>query len=235
MITLAIDTSTPLGGICLYSTDRGILGEMRLGVVRTHSEGILSGIDFLLNGAGVAIRDVDFLTLTIGPGSFTGLRVGLSIVKGLAFSAGIRVVAVSTLRAFAYSLGRRNCLLCPLLDARKKEVYAAAFRREDDRLIEVVPEGAYVVEEFIKLLQGPALFAGNGAILYRERILKKSGNAMFAEEAHISIIPSCLAEYGMKEAERDNFADPAKLTPRYIRRSEAEIHYGKRQARIAPG
>lgn len=225
MITLALDTSTTLGGLCLYSKEMGILGEMRLGVTRTHSEGVLAGIDFLLKASKITLRDVDFLTLTIGPGSFTGLRVGLSTVKGLAFSKGFKVVAVPTLRAFAYSFISCDYLICPIIGARKKEIYGAAYRWRGDDLIEVVPERVCSIEDFLEGIKGRAIFAGSGAVLYRERIIKVSKDAVFVKNPHNSIIPSALAMYGLQEAERGNFADPVRLIPRYIRKSEAELKF----------
>ena len=225
MITLALDTSTPLGGLCLYSKEKGILGEIRLGVTKTHSEGILAGIDFLLKASKITLHDVDFLTLTIGPGSFTGLRVGLSTVKGLAFSTGLNVVAVPTLRAFAYSLAFFEYLLCPLIDARKKEIYGAAYQWKGDDLIEVVPERVCSIEDFLKGIKGRAIFAGSGAVLYRKRITELSKDAVFVENHHNSIIPTAIAIYGLKEAEKGNFADPIRLTPLYIRKSEAELNF----------
>lgn len=225
MITLALDTSTPLGGLCLYSKEKGILGEIRLGVTRTHSEGILAGIDFLLKASKITLHDVDFITLTIGPGSFTGLRVGLSTVKGLAFSTGLNVVAVSTLRAFAYSLLPCEYIMCPLIDARKKEIYCAAYQWKGDDLIEVVSERVCSIEEFLKDIKGRAIFVGSGTVLYRKRIIQISKDALFVQPPHNFILPSALAIYGLKEAEKGNFADPVRLIPRYIRKSEAELRF----------
>ncbi|VAX34304.1 tRNA threonylcarbamoyladenosine biosynthesis protein TsaB, partial [hydrothermal vent metagenome] len=83
MLTLAIDTSTPVGGISLFDSDSGLKGEVRLGTGRTHSEQIMKSTDFLLNHCSTGFNEIDFYTIAIGPGSFTGLRVGLSTVKGL--------------------------------------------------------------------------------------------------------------------------------------------------------
>ena len=123
MITIAIDTSTPTGSVSLFERGSDLIGEVRLGTRRPHSEQIMKSADFILNSCKIKLDAIDFFTIAIGPGSFTGLRVGLSTVKGLSFATGKPIVAVSTLEAFAASFPYTEKLICPLLDARKKEVY----------------------------------------------------------------------------------------------------------------
>jgi len=224
MLTLAIDTSTPVGGISLYGSDSGLRGEVRLGIRQTHSEQIMKAVDFLLKSSKTGIDEIDFYTIAIGPGSFTGLRVGLSTVKGLSFATDRPIAAVSTLEAFASSLAFTKKLICPLLDARKKEVYGGLFRWTGDGLRKIVPEAALDIRSILALINEETVFAGSGAVLYKDVIMKALGeNARFPHEGLMHPLPSALAAAGLHKAERSEFSDPVTLTPVYLRRSEAEL------------
>ncbi len=226
MLTLAIDTATEVGCVCLYSSDEGLIGEVRLGTQRRHSEKLLETVDFLLSSASISIEDLDFFTISIGPGSFTGLRVGLSTVKGLSFASGKPVVAVSTLEAFAFMMLPTDKLICPLLDARKKEVYGAVFKQENNRLIKIVSESVAPAEEILSAIKGETVFFGSGALLYRDVIINYLGKkAFFRPEPLNHPMGSMVALCGLQKAEKGEFSDPERVVPLYLRKSEAEIKY----------
>ena len=127
MRVLAVETSTLSGGAALLDGER-VVGEYTLDVRITHSERLMAAIDQLLTDAGWTARDLEGIAVTVGPGSFTGLRVGLSTVKGLALALSIPVAAVPTLDAMAAMLPFAALPVCPVLDARKREVYASLYR-----------------------------------------------------------------------------------------------------------
>ena len=120
MKILAIETSTMLGGVAVMDDVKGLLVEVRASVKTGHSGKLMPEIDDALKRASLGIGDIDALCVTTGPGSFTGLRIGLSTVKGLAYSTGLPVVAVPTLEALAWNFPDFPCPVCPMLDARKK-------------------------------------------------------------------------------------------------------------------
>src|SRR2546428_4373699 len=126
MRLLAVETSTLAGGAALLDGEL-VVGEYALDVSRTHSERLMGAIDRLLTDAGWTVRDLEGLAVSVGPGSFTGLRIGLSTVKGLALALSIPIVAVPTLDAMAALLPVRALPLCPVLDARQREVYASVY------------------------------------------------------------------------------------------------------------
>ena len=224
MLTLAIDTSTPVGGISLFDSDTGLKGEVRLGTGRTHSEQIMKSTDFLLKHCSTGFNEIDFYTIAIGPGSFTGLRVGLSTVKGLSFATNKPIVAVSTLEAFASTFPFTERLICPLLDARKKEVYGSLFRWTKEGLRKLVSESAFDIKSILALIREETVFTGSGAALYKDAILSTLGEkARFPEENLMHPLPSALCIIGLQKAEKGEFSDPVKLTPAYLRKSEAEI------------
>jgi len=127
MRVLAVETSTLAGGAALLDGEL-VVGEYALDVSVTHSERLMGAIDRLLTDAGWTVRDLEGLAVSVGPGSFTGLRIGLSTVKGLALALSIPIVAVPTLDAMAALLPFAALPVCPVLDARKREVYASLYR-----------------------------------------------------------------------------------------------------------
>jgi tRNA threonylcarbamoyladenosine biosynthesis protein TsaB len=222
---LAIETSTVLGGLAVTDDD-SLIAESRLNVRVTHSERLLGEIDHILKRSSLVIGDIDVFGISIGPGSFTGLRVGLSTVKGLAFATGRPVVAVPTLEAFAWHLPFCIHHVCPLLDARRGEVYAAVFEWRRDRFIRRIGECALPVEALIPQVSDSTVFLGEGAIRYREALERLGDRARFGHVHHMVPSPAAVALLSRKKALRSDFEDPVTLSPFYIRRSEAEIKSG---------
>ncbi|NOX20772.1 MAG: tRNA (adenosine(37)-N6)-threonylcarbamoyltransferase complex dimerization subunit type 1 TsaB [Nitrospirae bacterium] len=227
MITLAIETSTEIGSVCLYDSSMGILAEVRLGKIKRHSATLLPSISYLFKNSGLSLEDIDFISLGIGPGSFTGLRVGLSTAKGLCYSTGKPLVALSSLEAFAYQFVQFSGLICPLFDARKKEVYAAVFSSNSKAIKRLTPDMVCPISKVLSSIEDRTAFAGSGAIKYREQIVEALGDrAVFAPDSLMSPLASTVAVLAIPLAERGEFSDPVSLTPRYIRPSEAEIKLG---------
>ncbi|MDQ7786102.1 MAG: tRNA (adenosine(37)-N6)-threonylcarbamoyltransferase complex dimerization subunit type 1 TsaB [Thermodesulfovibrionales bacterium] len=236
---LALETSTLLGGIAIADESEGLIAESRLSIRTTFSERLMTEIDHVMKQAGIALENIDVFAVSIGPGSFTGLRIGLSTTKGFAFATGRPVVSVPSLEAFAWNFPYCCYPVCTLLDARKKQVYAAVFLWNEDgfiRIIEEVPISIQKLMENLASLSLPLnvggerglsgkkiLFAGEGAILYRDQITDSMRDrAVFAPPEKMVPSPANVALLGMKKASRGEFSDPISLVPLYIRRSEAE-------------
>lgn len=225
MRVLAIETSTMLGGVAIME-EGGLIAEIRLNVKTTHSERLMRGIDSALKFANLGIGDIDAFCISLGPGSFTGLRIGLSTVKGFAFATGRPVVTVPTLDAFAWNFPFAIYPVCPMFDARKKEVYTALYEWHDGGFKKTRPEQSVRPGDFIKDIKGPVIFAGDGVRLYRDVILSVKGqDAIFAPPQSDVPSPSALAYLGLKKAMMGDFSDPMTITPFYIRKSEAEIKF----------
>lgn len=226
MKILAIETSTMLGGVAIIS-DGALIAEVRTNVKVTHSERLMTVIDHALVQSGMKIEDMDAFAIAIGPGSFTGLRVGLSTVKGLVYATGKKLVSVPTLEAFAWNLPFSRHQVCPLLDARKKEVYAGIFKWTDNGFVRTMDERALKIDTLLEEINGPTIFLGEGALIYRTTIEEKLGDAaIFAQPQVMVPSPSNAAYLGMGKAERGEFEDPVGLVPLYLRRSEAEVKLG---------
>lgn len=224
MKILAIETSTMLGGVAVIDETAGLIFESRLNVRTTHSERLMTEIAQALKQSGLKITDIDVFAAAIGPGSFTGLRIGLSTVKGFAYATGKPVVSVPTLEAFAWNFPYSRYQVCTMLDARKNEVYAAIFRWSDDGFDKVAAEASIKPAELLINIKEPVIFAGEGAYLYRDIIIKLAGNkALFAPPQAMVPSPANVAYLGLKKALAKDFSDPLSLVPFYIRKSEAEV------------
>ena len=228
MKILAIETSTMLGGIAIMDDLSGLIAEVRLNVKSTHSERLMTEIDHVLKQAELKVSDIDVFAIAIGPGSFTGLRIGLSAVKGFSYATGKPIVSVPTLEALAWNFPYCRHPVCTMLDARKKEVYSALFKWEDGGFTRLIDEISIKVDrvlEDIKLFSDKrVVFTGEGAILYRDKIIEVMGNkAIFASPEKIVPSPANVASIGIKKAIKGEFSEPVSLVPFYIRRSEAEL------------
>lgn len=228
MKILAIETSTLLGGIAVADDSSGLIAETRLNVKSTHSERLMTAVDHVLKQSGLDISDMDAFAVAIGPGSFTGLRIGLSTVKGFSYATGKPIVSVPTLEAFAWNFPYSGYPVCPMLDARKKEVYAALFQWESEGFIRVIEETSarvnMLLEEVVRLTEGKIVFTGDGALLYRNEIIGALGErAVFASPDKMVPSPANVASLGIRKVLKGEFSEPVSLVPIYIRKSEAEM------------
>jgi len=229
MYILGIETATKTGGVAIVS-EKGVIAEYTLNIEVTHSERLMSTVDRVLKDTGLTLANVDGYGVSIGPGSFTGLRIGLSTVKGLAFSTGRPVAAVSTLMALAWNMPFSRYPVCPLLDARKKEVYAALYRQDGGKYMEEMSPRVVSLTSLAGTMTGDVLFTGEGARLFSEDITR-----IFGERAHFaplsSSVPSAasVAEIALMMLKSGQQTDPDALVPLYIRRPEAEVAWEKRQ------
>ncbi len=224
MVTLAIDTATRSAGIALLK-DECILAEYFIRLRLTHSDSVLPAIESILSASGLGIGDVELFALTHGPGSFTGLRVGAGIVKGLALSTGGVIVGVSTLDALAQNLAFASCLVCPILDAKKGQIYTALYRpTEKGRLEQIEPDQAIDPAVFLRRIADPVIFLGDAVAVYGKLIRDLLPSGAFFAPAHLQYTrPSAVALLGLDKYRRGEIVDLMTFVPRYIRRSEAEI------------
>ena len=226
MMILALETATIAGSVAIVDDNKGLIGEVRVDVKVAHSERLMPSIEWLLNASGLSMNDIDAFAVSIGPGSFTGLRIGLSTAKGLAFSTGKPLVPVKTLDAFARTLVYSSYTVCPMLDARKNEVYAGLYKWEGDLCKNIMPGTAIAPEDLLNKIKdkGPFLLTGDGTIKYHElikKMLKK--DAVFAPSYRMSPSASTVAEIAFETLAEGDLPDPVSIIPFYIRKSEAEV------------
>lgn len=227
MKILALDTATQSCSAAV--TDEGSLSaELTLVKRQTHSKHLMELIHSVLVIAGFGVADLDGLAVTIGPGSFTGLRIGISTIKGLAHALDKPAVGISSLEALAWQCTKTPYLICPLLDARKGEVYGATYHFDQDRLIQKSGERAMSPEAVSGDIDEPCVFIGSGAQLYRQSIAAALGSlAHFVPEDQNIIRASSVAFLSMARFEANDADESASLVPHYIRKSDAELSFGR--------
>jgi len=224
MKILAVDTATTSCSVAIMDK-RSLLSEFTLDREETHSKHLMDMIKAALRMSGLDFSDLDGFAVTRGPGSFTGLRIGISTIKGLAVASEKPVVGVSSLETLALQVSYCRDLICPILDARKGEVYFSRYRFLNGHLDKQIRERVAPPDKAVDDLNEPCLFVGNGALLYKEMILENMGEfASFAPMIQNTIRASTIAYLSMAKFENNDTDDIDKILPYYIRKSDAELN-----------
>jgi len=217
MKVLGIETSSILCGVAIVDEGEPVV-EYRLNIRNVHSEKLVSVIERVSLDSQVGFDQLGGIAISIGPGSFTGLRIGLSVAKGLAFSLDLPLAAVPTLEALASQLPQTPYLICPLLRARKDELYVAFYKNTTGRLERVRDHKILTLPQFIAEVDTETILVGEGADIYKATLTKKlKGKAIFAPKT--CSLPSALsvAQLGWERLKRGEIANLETLEPLYLR------------------
>ncbi len=228
MLTLAIDTATKVCSVALCR-DGEVTAEYNIHLGMTHSEGLLPQLEQLLKRTGTKKQDIDLIAVSMGPGSFTGLRIGLATAEAMAYSWQCLLHGVDTLKALAYNIPVEGMVLSPVLDAQKGNYYQALYQWQDGKLVELA--GTEVVNKE-RLLERIAEFKTPALILGECRKLEKIELPVGVKLAPKTLqLPKASSVALVAEQEFDPEADKKifGLEPYYIRRSEAEELWEQRQ------
>ena len=237
MHVLGIETATSIASVAIVNADQ-VISELEQPMRGSHARTLLPLIDAALAAAQFELGGLDLIAVSIGPGTFTGLRIGLSVAKGLALATGLPVVGVPTLEAYAHRAGVRPGLLCPVLDARKGEVYGAAFQfgangagianAEPTALRCVIAPAAIAPNRFAASLHKPCTLFGDGVDAYGELWRRELGSeAELIPFADLAPSGAVVARLGAARAHSRDAADLADLEPSYCRQSEAELTHAR--------
>ncbi len=218
MNILGMDTSSVNACVAVMN-DEKILGEYTVSHDRTHSQIIMPMLDDMLKCCGLTIEDIDVFAVATGPGSFTGLRIGISTVKTFAQVLGKPVVGISSLESLAANI-TFDGLVCPIADARRDRVYNALYSGGEC----VLEPRVTPVDELICELNGQkVVFLGDGMLKYSNRILGASPDTFFAAPLHLNMQNAAsLCACAYKRAEKGDFDNLYSLEPLYLRKSQAE-------------
>ena len=236
MYVLALDTTTRDGSVALVD-EQHVVEERRGDGVRSHAERLPDELLALLRGHGLSISGIDLFAVASGPGSFTGLRIGIATIQGLALTAGRRIVAVSALEALAQgSGGGPGTFVAAWMDARRQDVFTALYRITDaaafspERLLEV--EGPSVGSPAATLTRWRSqladvnvLFVGDGAVLYADTIdtISRGAATGWKLRPQTPLLAGTIGRMAVARAARGNTIDPAAVHPLYVRRPDAEV------------
>jgi tRNA threonylcarbamoyladenosine biosynthesis protein TsaB len=226
MKVLGLDTSTPCGSVGLID-DGEVISDYLLNIPVTHSERLLGAIELILREARCFIGNIDGWAIALGPGSFTGLRIGVSTVKGLAFATGKPVAGVSILDVLASQIAPTSHLICPILDARKKEVYTAFYRYEEGNSLKRQSDyQAIRPEDLIKKIHEQTIFLGDGVKTYGDFLLNSLPSLAIFPPAPLHVSHgSMVARLGFELLRKGEHLNLSTFSPIYIRPSEAEMKW----------
>ncbi|OQY07610.1 MAG: tRNA (adenosine(37)-N6)-threonylcarbamoyltransferase complex dimerization subunit type 1 TsaB [Fusobacteriia bacterium 4572_132] len=220
MLILGIETTTKIASIAIFDSEKGIISEITLQAKINHSDTLMKAINGLFEFSGIKKEEIDKIAVGLGPGSFTGIRVGLGTAKGLAYSLKIPLVGINTLDILVQNVMKTDKTIVPLIDARKTRVYYAIYKYEGDKIKKIEDYG---VEHLEKILENRNLekiiFTGRGSVVYKELLKEKFGEKLnFTSLSNSFLRASHLAELAVDKKE-DNIYE---LEPFYLSKSQAE-------------
>lgn len=225
MRILAVDTSTNVASAAILE-DQVIIGEYNCNRGKTHSQRLMPMVQHLMETTGLTVNDIDAFSASIGPGSFTGLRIGVTTIKAMAFAAEKPVISVHTLDALAYNLPFAENLICPMIDARNNQVFTAIYRFIGDKLERLTDYMGIPVTELADILrkiEGDIVFLGDACNMHRDYFESELGNRVkiappgtaLAKASSVAILAGKAYSEGKLESCYD-------MVPFYLRKSQAE-------------
>ncbi len=228
MKILSLDTTAEVCTAALCE-DNVLIAEMTVNTGNTHSQTLLPVVEQILKISEVSINEVDCFACSTGPGSFTGVRIGVATVKGLAYGKNKPSVSVSTLEALAYNLIGSEGIICPVMNARRNQVYNALFECIDGKLERLCPDRALSIEELDEELSNcekPVFLVGDGYGI-TEKGFKKT-NVQFVPERYRYQSAYSVARCALNKYKAGEYLTDAKLVPVYLRPSQAERERNER-------
>ena len=226
MNTLTIDTSTIVASVAILNEEK-LVGEMIINHQKKHSEKLMIAIDHLLSDGGLSIQDIDVFGIVSGPGSFTGLRIGMATVKGFAQALNKPVVGVSTLESLAMNIPFADGLICPVLDAQRNQTYTGVFHFENGQLVRDLADAVMEIDELITFLQGRneiIYFLGDGLPRFSQVLREAIPTARIVPNYLNMNRASSAGALVLERALKGQTSHYRQVEPFYIRPSYAEEH-----------
>lgn len=230
MKVLSVDTSS-LVATCAVVDEEKVLGEYTLNQDMTHSERLIPMIKVVMDSLGLEPKDIDLFAAASGPGSFTGLRIGLATIKGLAHVSDKPVLGISTLEALAFNIPWGEVVI-PIMDARRDRVFTGIYSWGNGKLEDILKPTILEIDELLDFIDDnyeDVMFNGDGTNVFKERIVNRLGEkALFAPISLNMARASSVGELALlkwKEGNRDNYFE---LVPDYLRESQAQREFKKR-------
>ena len=224
MRILTIDTTTNLGSVALVEDDI-LVGQLDLNLPLTHNQRLINALKTLLDFINITLDAVDVFAVIRGPGSFTGVRIGVATAKGLAYALGKPLIGVNGLDAIAHNFPYTPYLICPIIDARKRQVFTAFYEAKNGQIKRISDYQSITPESLLKGLRRKTIFAGTGVGIYQEIIKKKMKDRCFFPPAQLQRIhPQIIAHLAQEALTQGEESDPIAVVPFYIRPSDAELN-----------
>ena len=218
MKILAVDTSSEICSVAILENDR-VIAENSLNDGKTHSENLMTIMENTLEENKIKLSDIDLIACSVGPGSFTGIRIGVSSIKAIAEVLDVPVAAVTSLEALAKNVELKDVTIVSLIDAKNDQVYAGIFDDEYNKKEEYIADSIYTVIERVKGYDN-VIFVGNAAVKYKELLDSNFENVVVAENNLQSA--SSVGKIGYKKHKEKDLTSADTIMPMYLRKSQAE-------------
>ena len=231
MTILAIDTSCNACTAAIVADDK-LVAQVVVNNKRTHSEKLMPMIEAMFEAAEVSLSDVELIAVANGPGSFTGVRIGVATAQGLAHSLGIPMVGISTLEALAANLVEFNGIVCPMLNARREQVYTGLFRWENRELVQELEDCCLALTDLLDKMDGDenVIFLGDGIFEFRTEIEARLGERAKFAPPHLNMNLAGSVAFRALEYVRNGGEISVEniVVPNYLRLSQAERELGEK-------
>ncbi|NLY76551.1 MAG: tRNA (adenosine(37)-N6)-threonylcarbamoyltransferase complex dimerization subunit type 1 TsaB [Tissierellia bacterium] len=231
MKILAIDTSTVMA-TCAVLDEDNLLGEFSLNQNFGHSENLVPMVKTLLDNLSLKVSDIDLYGVAVGPGSFTGLRIGIATVKAFAHVYNKPIVGISTLEGLAFNLSHRG-IIVPMIDARRNRVYTGIYKWENGYLNNIEEDTVMEIDQLLEHLgenYNNIMVNGNGINIHREKIKDKLGDKVeFAPNIHNTCRAASIGELALLKKDHGKLSNYFTLVPEYLRESQAQRDYKKKE------
>ena len=218
MKILAVDTSSEICSVAILENDNVIV-ENSLNDGKTHSENLMTIMENTLEENKIKLSDIDLIACSVGPGSFTGIRIGVSSIKAIAEVLDVPVAAVTSLETLAKNVESKGVTIVSLIDAKNDQVYAGIFDYEYNKKEEYIADSIYTVIERVKEYDN-VIFVGNAAIKYKELLDSNFENVVVADNNLQSA--SSVGKIGYKKHKEKDLTSADTIMPMYLRKSQAE-------------
>jgi len=233
MKILALDTSGPNCSVSILE-DNHIIADFTVNNGTTHSQNLVPMIEQVQAFTNIELANIDTFACSIGPGSFTGLRIGLATIKGFALSLNKKVIGVPTLLSLAYNVSHFDGIICSILDARNDNVYAGLYQKQDEKLVLITDYVSDHIDVLIQTIKEqhfstPILFVGDGVETYKEKLISElitaeedSKKLLFASKHQNYQYALSVARAALDMAKQNEYSDYNTLSPLYLKKSQAE-------------
>lgn len=230
MKILAVDTSATAASVAVAEENK-LIGEFSINTALTHSQTLMPMVDELLKNTGLSVNDIDAVAVNAGPGSFTGVRIGVAAVKGIAFPKNLPCVSVSTLESMAYNMLGNDCIVCSVMDARCSQVYNALFRVKGCTVTRMTDDRALSLTDLKNELQNineKVVLVGDGAVLCSKFLGEELENIMLAPFNNRIQTASSVAYAAFEKINNGETVKADELMPVYLRLPQAQRELNKK-------
>ena len=237
MKVLGIDTSTLASSVAVVEDNR-LICEYTINTKKTHSQKLMPMIENMLSISDLDINDMDMIAICEGPGSFTGLRIGMATAKAISHVNNLPIVSVNSLEILAANMNLCDKKICSILDAQKTQVYTGQYKYENNELVEIKPIDVVEIDELIEGLVNSNeewIIVGEAVYKYEDKIKNKNNLHIPSSSHNVNKASSLCAIASQKYNKNLNINDCYNVNPLYIRKSQAEVQYDEKMKRLNNG